>query len=341
VRTGGHGQAIDCTCIQKSRIPPVGGGRAESRIAGKRPLLGLWPAAPVSDDLPMPRSLLLLLSLFVLSCSSVRRDLEDVLDPTIPAGLSREALLEEGRIVQAELDLRALEARQAAMEEPEDVALLAAASRTLFLAADLRVQRAAHAQLARTTSPELEEVLTIEDDLSDAVRDEVEPLALAGIDFADRALELDPDHPDALLHRALHLSLLAWSRGRVRTILEGLGPTMNRAMKSAIATDPRHDGGAPLRLRGRFLARAPWPYRDREEAVKLLRRAIEIAPVPLNHLFLGDALYDSDDREGAGRAWREVLRTEPDTTTRPSIAFQRASARVRLHLLPGAEDPAR
>lgn len=279
----------------------------------------------------MRRVLLLLIPCVVIACAAPRR-LEDVLDPVVPPGLAPQVLLAEGERVQAELDRAAIAARQAAEASPGNAERQAAASRALFLAADLRVQRAAHAEFAREEPDEIEDVLYIEDELGDEVKEQVEPLALAGIAFADEALKLTPRHPDALLHRAMHLSLLAWSRGRARTLLEGLAPSTNRAMKAALEF-PRHDGGAPLRLRGRFRTRAPWPYRDLEEAEKLLRQALEISPLPIDYLFLGDTLFEAGDFTGARDAWRATLRAEPDATTRPSIAFQRAAARRRLELL--------
>ena len=60
-------------------------------------------------------------------------------------------------------------------------------------------------------------------------------------------------------------------------------------------------------IRDRFLDRAPWPYKDRDDAIKLLRQAVEARPVAVNYQFLGDALWIDGDTEAALAAWRAGL----------------------------------
>ncbi len=66
--------------------------------------------------------------------------------------------------------------------------------------------------------------------------------------------------------------------------MAGLGPRLAAATRAAMAADPSFENGAPLVLRGRFLAQAPWPYGDSATALELLERAFDIGPAMMRRL---------------------------------------------------------
>jgi hypothetical protein len=230
--------------------------------------------------------------------------------------------------------VRAVEAFRAS---PGDVGLALQATHALFAAADPTVQAALVDVGNALVDPDPSAVLAAEADMPAVILDRVLGLATTGAEAAQAALDALADDPqrrgeriDANVHLALHMSFVAWANGPMRSLMAGYGSRITAAMDRALALDPQWDGGAPLRLVGRFLAQAPWPLGDRDEATVLLRRAVAVAPLPIHHLFLGDVLWQGGDRDDAIAEWRAVLTSEPDDTTRAVAPFHRRMAELRL-----------
>lgn len=211
-----------------------------------------------------------------------------------------------------------------------DAVALVRASQWLFQAAELRMQCATLAALERTPARTWKEVDAADERIASADRDEILGLCTAGKDLAERALVLAPEDPGALLYSALHLSLVAWANGPARSLLAGYGKKLERAIAAVVAKAPEFDHGAPLRLQGRFLAEAPWPYGDATKARSTLVAACKLGPAPVTHLFLGDALADAGDLEGARREWTAATSAEDVPSTASSGPFHRELARLRL-----------
>jgi len=273
--------------------------------------------------------------LLTLSCAAPLPAVDDVLaledDPLSgePAEAPRtESITDWARELQLELDERASEARANApstgSSRSRELASLLAGSRALFDAADARILRA---QIEQDPGSTLADVLTAEDEVARDVRAEVAALCAEGLDLAERALELEPESCRALLERGLHLSLLAWAEGAARALLAGRGPRVKNAIDRVQERCAEHEGGAPLRLAGRFRTQAPWPYRDTALAVRSLTRAVALEPNALNLLFLGDALYAAGDLEEASAAWSRALEAQGDGGR---AVLQRELARRRV-----------
>lgn len=230
----------------------------------------------------------------------------------------------------AELDQLAREALAASERAPADAAAALAATVLLFQAADLRLQQGTVDVLAAAAASSLDEVLAAEDRVSDDVRTAVLSLCTAGLQAAERALAVRPDDQGARLHRALHLSLIAWANGPLRSVMAGYGGKLVAAIDAAVAADPDFDHAAPLRLQGRFRGKAPWPYGDLPLAQRALGRAVERAPIVVNHLFAGDVAWAAGQRERAVASWRAATTADSDASTRWSAALLQELARRRL-----------
>lgn len=231
---------------------------------------------------------------------------------------------------EAELDAATQRAIAAAKASVADVELGVAAAQRLFQSADLRLQRASLAWLDAHPGATLRDVLAAEDRLGDDVRGEILSLCTAGLGFADAAAAMDPQCVGARLHQGLHLSLIAWANGPARSLVAGHGSRLVAAIDAALAIDPAFDGGAPLRLQGRFRSKAPWPYGDVPTATVALTRAVALGPVPVAHLFLGDALAAGGDLRAAGNQWQLATQAAADEPTRWSADLLRELARRRL-----------
>jgi len=230
----------------------------------------------------------------------------------------------------AELDGRTRQALALAEQAPADVDAAIAASRWLFLAADLRLQRATVAWLAAHPEASRAEVLAADDQVADDVRSEIASLCTRGLQLADTAAQMRADDVRVRLHQALHVSLLAWANGPARSLFAGFGPKLVKAIDAAVALDPAHDGAAPLRLAGRFRGKAPWPYGDLAAAEQALARAVQLAPGIVNHLFYGDVLARLDRIDAANVQWQAAAAAAADETTQWSAELLRTQVRERL-----------
>ncbi|MFK7740686.1 MAG: hypothetical protein AB8H80_10210 [Planctomycetota bacterium] len=221
-----------------------------------------------------------------------------------------------------------------------DVAAALAAARALFAAADVEVQRALADASESIDADSPSDVLAAEESLPDVILERILGLANSGAEAAQAAIEqLATDtagherhgqEVEANVLLAQHLSFVGWANGPVRSLMSGLGNRIQTAMARAIELDPEWCHGAPLRLKGRFLAKAPWPLRDRDESLQLLQRAAQLRAMPIHHLFLGDILFEQGDLENAIVQWRMVQTATPDETTADTTADHRRMAASRL-----------
>jgi tetratricopeptide (TPR) repeat protein len=236
-------------------------------------------------------------------------------------------------------DQQCLAAVAAFRAQPTDATLALTATRLLFVTADEAVQNALLEVARSLSSPDVAAVLAADRLLPAKVRERVVSLATTGAEIAEAAvaaLARESDQAvlaarvDAQVYLALHLSFVAWANGPVASLMAGYATRIVAAMEAALALDPFSDHGAPLRLRGRFLARAPWPVGDLKKARELLTRAVKHAPLPIHHLFLGDALFALGEQPAAIQQWQSVLLAKPDATTASVAMMHREMAQLRL-----------
>lgn len=228
----------------------------------------------------------------------------------------------------ARLDAEAQQCLEAAAGAPADFECQRAAARALALAADLRLVAY---QLRRIQAEEFSVDALVE--LDDAAGSELKATVLGlcreGLACGRSALELMPADAEAGCHTALNLSLVAWSEGPTRALLNGRGPALKKIMRSLVRDHPEVLEAAPLRMRGRFFDRAPWPLRDRAQALVQLTEAVRLAPSPLNWQFLGDARWSSEDQAGAQAAWAAGAASEQGSAWRRALNQARLEALAR------------
>lgn len=227
------------------------------------------------------------------------------------------------------LDQACTTAVEAFRAAPGDEAAALHAARILFQNADLRVQRALVEALRSLGNTSLDAVIEAEQELPSSIQSGVLSLATTGAEAAQAALDVRSS-ADGHLHLALHLTFIAWANGAVRSLFAGYGPRITRAIDAAVAADPLWDNAGPLRLQGRFLTRAPWPYGDLDLAQTALERALAHAPLPIHHLFLGDLLFAKGDTDGAVAQWEQVRTATADASTTAAAQAHRDLAELRL-----------
>lgn len=240
---------------------------------------------------------------------------------------------ELGRLARLQLEASTLECTtllESARAENASYEVLMATARALILNADLRLQSTLAFGPDEASLPAPEDLIDLEDDVSGELKSEIRSLATSSADFALRALELRPGDPAAKLFSTLGTGLRLWSLPTLQALASGAATTLPGQIKALAAEAPEFEGASPLRLKGRFQSRAPWPFKDLEGGRASLEAAVEAAPIPLNLLFLGDAHWLCGDTDRARARWREATTAEADAETEDAAPFIREIARLRL-----------
>ncbi len=207
---------------------------------------------------------------------------------------------------------------------------LMAASRALVLNADLRLQSTLALKSPPAPLPAPEVLIDLEDEVSSELKSEIRSLASGSANFARRALELRPGDPAAELFSTLGAGLRLWSMPTLQALASGAATTLPGQIKRLAATSPDFEGASPLRLKGRFQSRAPWPFKDLEAGRDALTAAVNVAPIPLNLLFLGDAHWLCGEQEAALERWLEATTARADAETESAAPFIQEIARLRI-----------
>jgi tetratricopeptide (TPR) repeat protein len=117
--------------------------------------------------------------------------------------------------------------------------------------------------------------------------------AVLGQKHAAQALALQPERVEPHYFLALNTAKIAEADRDL-----GLIEVMLKQAERAAAIDPAFDEAGPYRFMGKVYITAPsWPVSvgSAEKGVELLERAVKLAPVPLNRVFLGEAYYKDDE----------------------------------------------
>lgn len=294
------------------------------------------------------RAFLPLLLVGVTACAGIR-SVDDVIaggDPAAaPAPASGEAsdplaapatLPDRGALRRyADETLAAFDERcrgllELARAEDASYEALMEASRALVFNADLRIQADVCFRFDPSDLPEPSALIAAEDGVTSELKAQVRSLAISSRDLADRALARRADDAAARLFSTLGNGLFLWSLGPLQALANGAATTLPRRISSLAEDHPGFEGASPLRLKGRFQSRAPWPYKDKPGGVETLTRAVELAPIPLNLLFLGDAQWIAGDAAAARDAWERATRARADAETKDAAPLLREIARLRL-----------
>jgi len=204
------------------------------------------------------------------------------------------------------------------------------ASRALAFNADLRIQSHLAFRFDPADLPEPKALIDAEDDVSSKLKGEVRSLARSSKELAEAALSLRDGDPAGRLFATLGAGLYLWSLGPIEAIASGGATSLPKKIKALAKDHPSFEGASPLRLKGRFESRAPWPYKDKSGGVATLEEAVKSGPIPLNLLFLGDAYWINGQEAEAVRTWELATRADADEETKIAAPLLREIARLRV-----------
>lgn len=129
--------------------------------------------------------------------------------------------------------------------------------------------------------------------------------AIRGSEYARGAQSLNDKRVEPHYFLALNQAKVAEATSNVQLIKAMVEPA-----KKAARIDETYDDAGPLRYLGKVYLTAPaWPVSvgDPGKAIETLERAVKLAPVPLNRVFLGQAYYHDEEYDAAERQLRQAL----------------------------------
>ncbi|HEX4405032.1 MAG TPA: hypothetical protein VH560_09400 [Polyangia bacterium] len=128
-----------------------------------------------------------------------------------------------------------------------------------------------------------------------------------GWDLAERAVAANPNRVEGHYWAAVCMGNYALGLGVMRALANGLEGKFRERLGRAEQLDRRYEGGAVDTAWGRFYDKLPWPKRDRAEAERRLRRAIEVNPLNLRaRVYLAGVDLEEDRPAEAKRLLDEV-----------------------------------
>jgi hypothetical protein len=93
----------------------------------------------------------------------------------------------------------------------------------------------------------------------------------AGMQFARKAIELNPDKPDGHYYYGLCVGIYSDGVSILTALAEGLKDKTRRSFEKAYELDKMYADAGPILAFGRFWSVLPWPFRDRQKALHYLR----------------------------------------------------------------------
>jgi len=142
----------------------------------------------------------------------------------------------------------------------------------------------------------------------------------AGLEPAEigRALAGDVTAGETFFWNAVNWGQWSLVHGKMSAVRQGAASRIRDSARATIAIDPRLEDAGGYRVLGRLHVVAPkvvffTGWIDREEGVKLLRQAIELAPANLvNAFFLAEAVHEfTEDKSAAIDLLKSVVGATP------------------------------
>jgi hypothetical protein len=128
-----------------------------------------------------------------------------------------------------------------------------------------------------------------------------------GWDLAERAIAASPGRVEGHYWAAVCMGNYALGLGVVKALAQGMEGKFRERLGRAEQLDRHYEQGAIDTAWGRFFDKLPWPKRDREEAERHFKRAVEVNMFNLRaRVYLASSYLDEDRAADAKRLLEEV-----------------------------------
>jgi tetratricopeptide (TPR) repeat protein len=157
---------------------------------------------------------------------------------------------------------------------------------------------------------------------------------LEGIEYAKKAIALDPKRPDGHFWLGVCYGVYGEAKGVLKSL--SLVKPIKESMRRVLEIDPAYDRGGADRVLGRVYHEVPGFAGGSEKlSLEHLLKAVEYGPrVGLNLLYLADTYVSLGEVEKAREILERVLTMETEPDLLPEIAEEREQARAKLDKKP-------
>jgi tetratricopeptide (TPR) repeat protein len=159
-------------------------------------------------------------------------------------------------------------------------------------------------------------------------------ILLAGVDYAKKAIELNPGKPDGHFWLGVNYGVYGEAKGILKSL--SLVKPIKAAMNRVLELDPAYDRGGADRVLGRVYHEVPgFAGGSEKTSLEHLLKAVEYGPrVGLNLLYLSDTYVSLNRVDDARKALETLLSMEPLPDLLPETAEERVQAQERLDRKP-------
>ena len=126
-----------------------------------------------------------------------------------------------------------------------------------------------------------------------------------GMQYAQKAVELEPGRPDGHYYYGLNVGIYSDGVSIFTALSEGLKDKTQTSFEKTYEIDKMYKEAGPMLSLGRFWAVLPWPMRDRDKSLEYYReyQATEYFADNLEaHFYLGEVLYQIGGKENKAEA---------------------------------------
>ena len=126
-----------------------------------------------------------------------------------------------------------------------------------------------------------------------------------GMNFAQKATELEPEKPDGYYFYGLNVGTYSDGVSVFTALSEGLKDKTQNSFETAYKLDKMYKEAGPMIALGRFWQVLPWPMRDRKKSLKYYREYQTTQYFADNievHVYLGELLIQIGGKENKAEA---------------------------------------
>jgi hypothetical protein len=139
-----------------------------------------------------------------------------------------------------------------------------------------------------------------------------------GIEYAEKAIELNPKRPEGYYYYSLSVGTYADGVSILTALAEGLKSKTQKGLEKAYDMDKMYDSAGPILALGRFWSVLPWPLKDKQKALAYYREYQEteyFATTVKAKIYLAELLLDingSENRKEALDLLGQAAQTESE-----------------------------
>ncbi|MGD8290418.1 MAG: tetratricopeptide repeat protein [Desulfobacterales bacterium] len=142
-------------------------------------------------------------------------------------------------------------------------------------------------------------------------------LGKAGMQYAAKATELNPDRPDGYYYYGLNVGIYSDGVSVFTALAEGLKDKTQSSFEKTYEIDKMYQEGGPMIALGRFWQVLPWPMRDRKKSLKYYReyQATDYFADNIEaHVYLGELLIQigGDKNKAEAKGYLEKAAASED-----------------------------